>query len=441
MNYMKYYVIVILEKLRGFIFWSKDFLTGAVIRKHFKSVKLYNENPTLKANIANRERALVAILNHTLTTVPYYKGLNLETNLLNFPVINKGIVNANLNDFMSLCMANKKSYLVSTSGSSGTIFKVYHDLNKKKRNSADVLYYAKQLGFNVGERLYYWRHWNRYYSKRKWVYWLQNIVPIEVFDFDEKKYLKLLTQLKQDKSTKHFIGHASAFERLCRFLDTRSDNLTQEINLKSAVAMAEHLTAYTKERMWHYFKVAVVSRYSNSENGIIAQQRLGDTQNYCINSASYIVELLNLDNDQPVSMGKEGRIVVTDLFNFKMPLVRYDTGDVGVMQLKDKKPILTKIVGRKSDIIYNTKGVIVPSLITVDFCAYKGIKQGQLIQESSKAYTIKLQVDNTFKSEKQLIQAFKEYLGLDALIKVTYVDEIPLLESGKRKTTINNFKK
>ena len=55
------------------------------------------------------------------------------------------------------------------------------------------------------------------------------------------------------------------------------------------------------------------------ENGIIAQQSI-DSNNYIINWASYYVEILKLDKDTPVEQGEIGRIVVTDLYNYKTAL-------------------------------------------------------------------------------------------------------------------------
>jgi phenylacetate-CoA ligase len=120
-----------------------------------------------------------------------------------------------------------------------------------------------------------------------------------------------------------------------------------------------------------------------------------------------------------------------------MPLIRYDTGDLGVMEIVDKMPVLKRIEGRASDIIYNTKGALVSSFMIIDACNFKGIHQIQLIQKSQDVYTIKLNASKVFSQQKELISNFKSYLGTDAKIDIVYVKEIPLLRSGKRKIAIN----
>ena len=73
---------------------------------------------------------------------------------------------------------------------------------------------------------------------------------------------------------------------------------------------------------------SVYARYSNIENGIIAQQNQ-NKDDYLINSASYHIDIYSLQNDSLLKHGELGRIVVTDFFNKGMPLIKYDTGDVG----------------------------------------------------------------------------------------------------------------
>ncbi|MCB0435851.1 MAG: CoF synthetase, partial [Mangrovimonas sp.] len=155
--------------------------------------------------------------------------------------------------------------------------------------------------------------------------------------------------------------------------------------------------------------------------------------------ASYNLEILDMEKNIPVPNGTLGRIVVTDFFNYCMPLIRFDTGDLGVMQTINGIDVLSKIVGRKSDVIFNTKNEEVTSLIALDFSMYKGLLEGQIIQNGAKEYVLKLHVDNAFDKEKELLEKFRLYFGEDALITINYVESIPLLKSGKRKLAINNY--
>ena len=121
-----------------------------------------------------------------------------------------------------------------------------------------------------------------------------------------------------------------------------------------------------------------------------------------------------------------------------MPLIRYDTGDIGSIGYEDNKKVLFKVEGRKMDQIYNTKGELVSSFtLTNNMWFFTGILQYQFIQINKNSYKFVLIVSKTFKRENDLILEFKKHLGKDANIYVEYVDDIPLLDSGKRKKVIN----
>lgn len=68
-----------------------------------------------------------------------------------------------------------------------------------------------------------------------------------------------------------------------------------------------------------------------------------------------------MDCDEPAGPGEAGRIVITDLFNYAFPLIRYDTGDIGVMEYgnDDELPRLKEIYGRERDCVYNTVGELI----------------------------------------------------------------------------------
>ncbi len=90
--------------------------------------------------------------------------------------------------------------------------------------------------------------------------------------------------MQSTKSTFAFLGYASALELICRYLDR---NFKRELNIKvsSIIASSESLNDFTRHTFKKYFGVEAVSRYSNLENGIIAQQVVGSGYDYLVNDA------------------------------------------------------------------------------------------------------------------------------------------------------------
>jgi phenylacetate-CoA ligase len=247
--------------------------------------------------------------------------------------------------------------------------------------------------------------------------------------------------MNKNTSSINFLGYVSAFETICGWLE-RNKSHSIDVKIDSIITMSEGLSQESREMIQKHFRCSVFSRYSNVENGIIAQQSPISGHDFLINSASYYIEILNLENDNPTSKGEIGRIIVTDLFNKAMPFIRYDTGDIGALEKKvingEQYEFLISIGGRKLDQIYSTTGDLISSYVAYkNMWAYPEIEQYQLIQKDSKEYIFKICINEDFTKEAQLISQFKEYLGSDADFKVEYVKEIPLLDSGKRKKVVN----
>lgn len=422
----------LLNVLRRRSFWLKDRLLNNGIASHLHHIQTTQQYPP-------NNTALTALLQQACSNTAFYAPY-INKPLSAFPVITKNTVRNQLYDFKACNFVNKTLKTVKTSGSTGTPLQITHNRQKVQRNTADTLYYARKIQYMVGDRLYYMRHWLDHYKKPAWAYKLQNIVPIEVLDLNDAHIAQRLTQLKNDPSPKIWQGYASAFDMVVRYLDRTKATPIQIPRLKGIITMSESLNPYTKQQLHYYFNVPVVARYSNTEQGIIAQQA-PNSNNYNINWSSYYVELLDVDTDTPAAPHTLGRIVITDLYNYATPLIRYDTGDIGTIDYSVNPPVFTHIEGRKTDAIYNTKGALVSAFIIMNTFNYEGILQSQLIQDGKTQYTLKLNVTKAFNQEAAIINCFKGFLGNDAHIHVSYVNEIPVLASGKRKATVNNYMK
>jgi phenylacetate-CoA ligase len=66
--------------------------------------------------------------------------------------------------------------------------------------------------------------------------------------------------------------------------------------------------------------------------------------------------------------------------------------------------------------------------------------QFQIIQKEKKKYELRLIVSEKYSDSEEIARnRLKSYLGSDAIIEVNFVDEIPLLKTGKRKIVINEM--
>ena len=170
---------------------------------------------------------------------------------------------------------------------------------------------------------------------------------------------------------------------------------------------------------------------------------MGNGSEYILNWGSYYFETLKLDSDKPTEMGEAGRIVITDLFNYAFPMIRYDTGDLGVLDKSNPNelPKLKEIYGRVRDCVYATDGrLISPAKVSVMMWGSDGVKQWQFIQKTKDNYILKLNCEKKVDTETY-VKKFKGLLGESADIEVQLVDEIPVTSSNKRRAVICNYHK
>jgi phenylacetate-CoA ligase len=430
----------VFEQARRKLFWLVDGARGSSVQHHLREIKELLEQPLSPGTIEKKNGYLTALLTHASASTRFYASYD-KKEIVDFPVIDKNIIRDNFSDFQSARYAGKKLRKVSTSGSTGTPFFVVHDDNKRRRQIAENLYINERSGFRLGERLYYLRIWNAInrLSYRERV--MKNIVPVEASHFTIESVQSFINRLAKDQSNKALLAYSSTYEQLAYYLE-RLPSAQEMPRLSVIFAMSEALPSRVRSLLRETFQCPVLLRYSNSENGFLGFQYDSISEAYLANTAGYFFEVLELNSNRPVQAGQPGRIVITDLFNFAMPFIRYDTGDVGVMNYNEEGALLfERIDGRRLDVIYNTAGEMVsPHVIDYSIRREPGVKQFQCIQTHHGTYVIRINCDapETF-SRENVFQELKKYLGPDAIITVDFVDEIPLLKSGKRKIVVNQM--
>ena len=421
---------------RRLLFYLFDKLRGSQISKDLNHIRDHFD-------FGKYDNSLEKLLLHTRTTVPIYSQIK-ASGIVDFPVVNKTIIKNNVDKHISTKVKDQNLVSMTTSGSTGTPFTVYQDIRKKNRNYADTLYFGKLAGYTLGNRNLYLKIWAKEKMLSKWHYTLQNVVPIDVIKLDNNQIEDLIINIEENVNQQYSVlGYVSALEQLIRYFEEKDRNYINA-TFTSVITMSESLSDVTKEKLQIIFRCPVVSRYSNLENGIIAQQEVNGKKRFLINTASYLVEVLNFKNNESAEPGELGRIVVTDLYNYAMPMIRYDTGDVGAIEFdpaEPKKLFLSLVEGRKLDLLFDTKGNLVSSYIAYkNMWQYPEISQYQFIQESEKTYRIKVNCKSKFTKEEKLLKELMKYLGDDAQITVEYTTEIPLLASGKRRKIVNLYK-
>lgn len=154
------------------------------------------------------------------------------------------------------------------------------------------------------------------------------------------------------------------------------------------------------------------------------------------------VEVLD-EAGQPCKPSQVGRVVITSLHNYAMPLIRYEIGDFAEQgrfcDCGRGLPVLNRIVGRQRNMVCLPDGTRhwpsfdPPGVEQADLSDLLPIRQYQAIQRSLEEVELLVVLRRPMLDYEQelLSQWVASALGHPFQIRVTCVDEIPRAANGK----------
>lgn len=184
--------------------------------------------------------------------------------------------------------------------------------------------------------------------------------------------------------------------------------------------------------------------YSAAETGIIAVPCQEENALH-VQAEGVKLEILR-DDGSPCKTGEEGRVVLTSLHNFAMPLIRYEIGDRAVFgptcRCGRSLPVLAAIPGRARDMLTLPNGQHrFPYYAHGTMMQVDAIVQHQVAQTALNEVEIRLVVRRplTATEEAHVAGAATRGLGGGHKVKLVYRPEILRQASGKFAEFINEF--
>jgi phenylacetate-CoA ligase len=423
------------EKLRQTLFWVSDSVKGGYIGTYIREHELL-ENKKIDDEQVLKER-LKELLNHTTQYVPFYTSYRNWDSLYDFPIINKKILKDNFNDFLSSAYKINSLNTGQTSGSYGTPFTFYFTKQKKARKTAEIIHYNEKIGFTLGMS-------HAHIALRKktsFELFLQNQILIKPVGMGYEWSERVWNIFKR-RNLKVIVGYTSALLMLAEWL--QSQEKPDLYRPKVVIAIAEPLGLERRLYLEEQFRATVISRYACTEVGLIAQERIDDRRFYT-NNASLFLEVVTLDDEKPVMLGETGRLLITDLYSYAMPLIRYDIGDIVKLSadsLNERRiTVLDSVEGRSVEIITSSDGKkISPIAIDDVFDGLVDINRFQFIQKDLCNYLVRLIAKPVQDRDACIASRLHSILGKKVNIKFEYVNDLPTLPSGKRPYIINEVR-
>jgi phenylacetate-CoA ligase len=215
--------------------------------------------------------------------------------------------------------------------------------------------------------------------------------------------------------------------------------------VKRIFTSSEYLEPHTRRYLQTRYSAEVFDIYGCTELKEVAWE-CDHHDGYHINEDEVYVEILN--DQEPAEPGQIGDIVLTDLRNTAMPLIRYRIGDRGRLlpgrcDCNIAFARMAPAAGRSSDFLITPDGRrISPYRFTTAIEKIDGLLQYQLVQENVHGITVKaVMAENT--NAHLIIEQIK---GIDGLsdrplqVVVEICHAIDVEENGKFKVVKNMMK-
>lgn len=366
------------------------------------------------------------------------------------PIMTKKDFQKPLSERLSNGFTTKNVYVNKTSGSSGDPFIFAKDKFCHALTWVNIINRFRWFGIDFNSSLQ-----ARFYgipldfignTKERLKDFLKNCYRFTIFDLSDAVLETVLVKF-QCKKFDYINGYTSSIVLFAKFLQKKNIVLTTVCpTLKCCVVTSEMLFEEDKLLMEKQFGVPVVNEYGASELDLIAfQNPQGEWQ---VNSETIFVEILDEENNV-LPNGKEGRIVITSLYNKAHPFIRYDIGDIGILDEKStfKKPILKKLIGRTNDIAVLPSGKKSPGLtfyyVTKSIIEDDGnVKEFVVKQTKIDTFDIEYVSQNKL-TENQILnieKAIATYLESGLTFTFTRKEKLERSKSGKLKQFVSLIK-
>jgi phenylacetate-CoA ligase len=394
-----------------------------------------------------QNRRLRRIVHHAYDTVPFYRdlfnsdGIKPEdvrntSDLNRLPIINKSVLRkADVSQKLSRSFAKKSLQELCTGGSTGEPFRLYISKREASRRGANWFRICYLHGCSVFDK----RATVAGLSGRVKSGWLNKlglVRKIEVpFDFSLSDQVKTLV----DEEPDILEGYPSRIHVIAKYI---IDNGIAVKKPRAIFVDSETLFPAMRETIEQAFGVRVTNIYDSYEFGYTAWE-CNRHKGLHINADSQIVQIVR--DGVEVDDGQSGEIVITNLDNYAMPLIRYSTGDIGVKSKRKCEcgiafPLLENVLGRKWDFLLSPSGEEIPPLLVEQFVRKrKGVLEYRIVQNSRQSLDVELVVSEDYDHavDSQIADHLRALYGFKEVV-IHHPSRIERTLSGKLRCVVRN---
>jgi phenylacetate-coenzyme A ligase PaaK-like adenylate-forming protein len=392
---------------------------------------------------------LKKLLTHVFASVPYLRhkyraaGIALEDlrgwdDFRRLPPLTRAEVNAHGPDLCSTAF-NDKLLPHATGGSTGAPTRFYRTYESYDWRTAAKDRAYSWAGWGLGRRaIYLWGASVGSVSRRQG--WktrayeaVQRQLIVNTFSQSDELWNEVHSRALKFRPVL-VVGYVSSLEEFAAYLRRTNRAIP---GLSCAIAAAEPLFDETRRRIEQGLGVPLFNTYGSREFMSIAAE-CENRDGLHVHAENLVVETRDQNAHRP------SEILITDLHNYGMPFVRYESGDLGTVADAPCRcgrglPLLNRIEGRVLDALRTADGRTVPGeffphlLKEIPELAHYRVEQKSIDRLVISAVLTRPLSD---RSETLLRREIGKVFGPGTVCELRPVTQIPRLSSGKRRITV-----
>ncbi len=402
-------------------------------------------------------KRLQKLLQHAYENCPFYHqrmdeaGLcpaefNSLDELRALPVLSKQDIQNRGRELMARSFPEVATVRNQTGGSTGSPLQFYVDKERFASRLASTVRHNRWAGLEPG-------HW----CGELWGARLDQVTKDGWWDWCRNHFLYRLIQLNTSrirpedwdpfvarltrKRVRFLVAYTQSAVLFARYLRA---NGIDDIRFDSIITTAEVLLPGQRELLEQTFRGRVFNRYGCREVSVIASE-CEHHHGMHVNAEALLVEIVPDPSYPPPT----GRILITDLLNYSMPLIRYEIGDVA--RWADRQdcpcgrglPLLADVQGRITDFLILPNGTHIsgPSL-TLVVSDMPDVAQVQFVQRSPQSIVLRVVPGRNYGRETQDELRRRISLYLNGLVDLSLeeVTSIASEASGKYRFVVNDMR-
>lgn len=364
------------------------------IRTKLKSLYQYYSQPFLFRETMMK-KAVYQHVAHANEKIPYYRDLFKAikfdpTSLLKdiryfseVPFLDKNIILEQGNRLLIDDYANYKDHYCKTGGSTGKSVIIHYDQEAADWSAATTLYARNTCGNKRHKRELHLSselpsiRTGRDKFREDLKCLSMNRKNVFYKTFNDESINRLLCEIKKAKS--HLVhGHPSTMYTLAV---SAKNKIGRKKHFSVFESSGEYLPVKKAEVIKEAFGCDIINRYGLAEAGVIAYQTGKNTEElFVFDHMVYAESVLD-------------EIVITNLKNNFMPLLRYKTGDLGEVKRTEEGYVIDHLRGRVHDSVTINGKVYLTHYIQDLLDRFGGVSDFQIFTKENAAPVLRVVLD------------------------------------------------